>query len=177
MALKVTADMIRKLREITGAPVIRAKKVLEEVMGDLPADATRQALQAGEKKAEKILREEGYEAAQKKVARKTHEGLLFSYVHHSGKVASLVELLCETDFVARNKLFQDLGHNLALQVAAMNPKNVDELMEQEFINPSGLQPSLVKDPSNKILDLVKDVIAKTGENVRISRIYRVELGE
>src|SRR3989344_5266887 len=158
MALKVTADMIRKLREITGAPVIRAKKVLEEV--------------GNKKKAEKILREEGYEAAQKKVARKTHEGLLFSYVHHSGKVASLVELLCETDFVARNKLFQDLGHNLALQVAAMNPKNVDELMEQEFINPSGLQPSLVKDPSNKILDLVKDVIAKTGENVRISRIYR-----
>ena len=167
MALKVTADMIRKLREITGAPVIRAKKVLEEVMGDLPADATRQALQAGEKKAEKILREEGYEAAQKKVARKTHEGLLFSYVHHSGKVASLVELLCETDFVARNKLFQDLGHNLALQVASMSPKDIKELEGQDFI----------KDPSNKILDLVKDVIAKTGENVRISRIYRVELGE
>ena len=167
MALKVTADMIRKLREITGAPVIRAKKVLEEVMGDLPADATRQALQAGEKKAEKILREEGYEAAQKKVARKTHEGLIFSYVHHSGKVASLVELLCETDFVARNKLFQDLGHNLALQVASMSPKDIKELEGQDFI----------KDPSNKILDLVKDVIAKTGENVRISRIYRVELGE
>ena len=167
MALKVTADMIRKLREVTGAPVIRAKKVLEEVMGDLPADATRQALQAGEKKAEKILREEGYEAAQKKVARKTHEGLLFSYVHHSGKVASLVELLCETDFVARNKLFQDLGHNLALQVASMSPKDIKELEGQDFI----------KDPSNKILDLVKDVIAKTGENVRISRIYRVELGE
>ena len=167
MALKVTADMIRKLREITGAPVIRAKKVLEEVMGDLPADATRQALQAGEKKAEKILREEGYEAAQKKVARKTHEGLIFSYVHHSGKVASLVELLCETDFVARNKLFQDLGHNLALQVASMSPKDIKELEGQDFI----------KDPSNKILDLVKDVIAKTGENVRISRIYRVELGQ
>ena len=153
MALKVTADMIRKLREVTGAPVIRAKKVLEEI-GD-------------EKKAEKILREEGYEAAQKKVARKTHEGLIFSYVHHSGKVASLVELLCETDFVARNKLFQDLGHNLALQVASMSPKDIKELEGQDFI----------KDPSNKILDLVKDVIAKTGENVRISRIYRVELGQ
>lgn len=169
--------MIRRLREKTGAPVIRAKKVLEEVIGDLPADATRQALQAGEKKAQDILREEGYEAAQKKAERKTSEGLIFSYVHHSGKVAAMVELLCETDFVARNELFRQLGHNLALQVAAMAPKNVEELMEQDFINPSGLQASLIKDPNNKISDLVKEVIVKTGENIRISRIYRVELGE
>lgn len=145
--------MIRRLREATGAPVIRAKKVLEEV-GD-------------EKKAQDILREEGYEAAQKKAERKTSEGLIFSYVHHSGKVAAMVELLCETDFVARNELFRQLGYNLALQVASMAPKDVKELESQDFI----------KDPNNKISDLVKEVIVKTGENIRISRIYRVELGE
>lgn len=153
MALKVTAEMIRKLRDATGAPVIRVKKVLEEV-GD-------------EKKAEKILRQEGFEAAQKKAERKTSEGLIFSYVHHSGKVASLVELLCETDFVARNELYRQLGHNLALQVASMAPRDVKELESQEFI----------KDPTTKISDLIKEVIAKTGENIRISRIHRVELGE
>ena len=80
---------------------------------------------------------------------------------------SVVELLCETDFVARNELFKNLAHNLALQVASLGAKTPKELMEQEFI----------KDPTKKVEDLVKEVIAKTGENVRVGRIFRVELGE
>ena len=151
---KITTDQIRKVRDATGAPVMRAKKVLLEVKGD-------------EKKATKILKKEGFEKASKRKDRSTDQGVVASYVHHSGKVASLVELLCETDFVARNKLFVELGKNLAMQVASMNPQNVKELEKQDFI----------KDPEQKISDLVKEVIAKTGENIRISRISRIEIGK
>jgi elongation factor Ts len=164
---KVSVDQIKKLRKKTGAPIMRVKQVLEEVMRDLPADATPQALQVGEKKAEKILRKEGFEKATKRKDRSTSQGIIETYVHHSGKIASVVELLCETDFVARNKLFRDLAHNLALQVASMEAKTATELKEQDYI----------RDPSKKVFDLVKEVIAKTGENIRIGRIFRVELGK
>ncbi len=150
---KISLELIRKLKEETGAPVIRVKKVLEEVGGD-------------EKKAFGILQKEGFEKAAKKEGRETSQGLIETYIHHSGKVAALVELFCETDFVARNELFKNLAHDLALQVASMGAKDAEELSSQEFI----------KDPTKKISDLVKEVIAKTGENVRVGRIYRVELG-
>ncbi len=148
--MKISVDLIRKLKGETGAPVIRVKKVLEEVGGD-------------EKKAFEILQKEGFEKAAKRQGRETSQGLIETYVHHSGKVASLVELFCETDFVARNELFHELAHNLALQAASMGEK---DFAEQEFI----------KDPTKKVGDLVKEVIAKTGENVRIGRVIRVELG-
>ncbi len=151
---KITADQIRSLRERTGAPVLRVKKVLEEFKGD-------------EKKALSVLRKEGFEKAAKRADRETGQGKLFTYAHHTGKVVAVIELLCETDFVARNELFETLGKNIAMQTASMNPKNVSALEKAEFI----------KDPSIKISDLVKEVIAKTGENIRIGRIYRVELGK
>lgn len=152
--MKISTDLIKKLREETGAPIIRVKKVLEEFNGD-------------EVKALEVLKKEGFEKAEKRVERTTSQGKIFSYVHHTGKVASLVELLCETDFVARNELFEVLGRDLCLQVASIEVKDSDELLTQEFI----------KDPSKKIEDLVKEVIAKTGENVRIGRVIRVELGK
>ena len=152
--MKISLDLIRKLKEETGAPVIRVKKVLEEVGGD-------------EKKAFAILQKEGFEKASKREGRDTSQGLIETYIHHSGRVASLVELLCETDFVARNELFKALAHDLALQVASMGAGSAQELMEQEFI----------KDPTKKVADLVKAVIAKTGENIRIGRIYHIELGK
>ncbi|OGM56568.1 translation elongation factor Ts [Candidatus Woesebacteria bacterium RIFCSPHIGHO2_12_FULL_46_16] len=152
--MKISVELIRKLREQTGAPVIRVKKVLEEVEGD-------------EKKAFEILQKEGFEKAEKRKERTTSQGLIEAYIHHSGKVASLVELLCETDFVARNEIFKELAHNLALQVASLGAKDAEELMGQEFI----------KDPTKKVEDLVKEVIAKTGENVRIGRVFRVQLGD
>lgn len=152
--MKITTEQIKKIREETGAPVIRVKKVLEDVGGD-------------EKKASEILQKEGFERAAKKAGRLTSQGLIAYYVHHSGRVASLVELLCETDFVARNELFQNLAHELALQIASMGAKDAKELMEQEYI----------KDPTKKISDLVREVILKTGENVRIGRVIRVELGK
>ncbi len=149
---KITATQIKKVKEVTGAGVMRVKKVLEEVKGD-------------EGKAIEILRKEGFEKASKKGERITSQGIVSSYIHHSKKVGVLVELLCETDFVARNELFEELGKNIALQIASMNPKDVKELEGQDFI----------KDTSKKITDLVKEVIAKTGENIKIGKFARIEL--
>lgn len=151
--MKITADKIRKLRDATGAPVMRVKKVLEETQD--------------EEKAEEILKKEGLKKVAKRKDRQTSAGVLEVYKHHSGKVVAIVELFCETDFVAKNELFKNLSYDLAMQVASMKANDKDELKKQEFI----------KDPSKKIEDLVKEVIAKTGENIRIGRIIRVELGE
>jgi elongation factor Ts len=148
---KIDISLIKKLREETGVAIIRIREVIEEVGGD-------------EKKALVILKKEGVEKAAKREGRITGEGKVFVYSHHTGKIIGVVELLCETDFVAKNELFEILGKDIAMQVASMGDEN---LLEQEFI----------KDPSKKISDLIKEVIAKTGENVRIGRVFRVELGK
>lgn len=148
---KLNIKLIKKLKEETGAPVIRVTKVLEEVGGD-------------EKKAFTILQKEGFEKAAKREGRETSQGKIFVYSHHTGRVVGIVEILCETDFVARNELFENLGKDLAMQVASMGEKALES---QDFI----------KDPSKKISELVKAVIAKTGENVRIGKVFRVELGK
>src|SRR4030042_32325 len=149
--MKIKADQIRKLRDETGAPVMRVKKVLEEFKGD-------------EKKALDILKKEGFEKAVERAERETKAGILSAYMHHNQKVVGIVEILCETDFVARNELFTSLGKNLAMQVASMGEK---DLMSQDFI----------KDPSKKVKDLIKEVIAKTGENVKLGRVWKIVLGE
>lgn len=151
MAGKINIELMKKLREESGAPIIRVKKVLEEFDGD-------------EKKALEVLKKEGFEKAEKREGRETSQGKVFTYTHHTGKVVSVVELLCETDFVAKNELFENLGKNIALQVASMGEKDIEK---QEFI----------KDPSKTIAELIKEVIAKTGENVRLGRVFRVELGK
>ncbi len=151
MATKINIELIKKLREETGVAIIRIREVLEEVKGD-------------EKKALAILKKEGIEKASKREGRETGQGKVFSYAHHTGKVVAIVELLCETDFVAKNELFETLGRDLAMQVASMGDT---DLAEQDYI----------KDGSKKVSDLVKELIAKTGENVRIGRVIRVELGK
>lgn len=113
------------------------------------------------------LKQKGLEIAQKKAERETKQGLIEAYIHNGGKVVGIVELLCETDFVARNENFKNLAHELAMQVAAMEPKTVDELLGQEYI----------RDASKKIKDLLSDAIAKIRENIKIRRIARFELGE
>lgn len=147
----INADLIKKLREETGAGVMRVKNVLEEVKGD-------------EKKALEILKKEGFEKVAKREGRATSQGKVFTYAHHTGKVGVLVELFAETDFVVKNELFECLGRDIALQVASMGEKDIEK---QEFI----------KDPSKKIGDLIKEVIAKTGENVKLGRVVRIELGK
>ena len=151
---KVTAGLIREVREATGAPMQRAKKVLDEVKGD-------------EKKAVEILKKEGFEKMAKRQDRETANGIVSVYKHHNSKVAAVVELLCETDFVAKNEMFIKLGDEVAMQVASMQPKNVKELMKQDFI----------REPSKTVEDLVKEVITKTGENINIGKIERFEVGK
>jgi elongation factor Ts len=148
---KIDIEQIKRLREETGVAIIRIREVLEEVKGN-------------EKKALEILKKEGLEKASKREGRVTSEGKIFVYAHHTGKVVGIAELLCETDFVARNELFESLGRDLAMQVASMG---TDDFEKQEFI----------KDPGKKVSDLIKEVIAKTGENVRLGRVERIELGE
>lgn len=152
--MTVTADQIKKLRTSTGAPILRVKEVLEEQGGD-------------EKKAEKILKEEGFAKAAKRSERETGQGVIKAYTHHSGKLVGVVELLCETDFVAKNELFQNLANDLAMQVASMGAESAEDLMKEDYI----------KDPDQKVEDLLKDVIAKTGENCQIGRVMRMEVGK
>lgn len=152
--VKITADLIKKVREETGAPIMRTKQVLEEQDGNV-------------EKAKEILLKEGFEKTAKRSERTTEQGVIKSYVHHTGKVAAIVEMLTETDFVARNELFQQLAENFAIQIASMNPENEDELLKQEFI----------KDSSKTMEELIKEVSAKTGENVRLGRFHRVEIGK
>jgi elongation factor Ts len=148
---KINIEQIKKLREETGVAIIRIREVLEEVKGD-------------EKKALVILKKEGLEKAEKREGRETSQGKVFAYSHHTGKVVGVAELLCETDFVAKNELFETLGKDIAMQVASMGEENIEK---QEFI----------KDSSKTIAGLIKEVIAKTGENIRLGKVLRVELGK
>jgi elongation factor Ts len=148
---KINIELIKKLREETGVAIIRIREVLEEVRGD-------------EKEALKILKKEGMEKASKREGRVTGAGKVFVYAHHTGKVVGVAEILCETDFVAKTDVFENVGKDIAMQVASMGDKDIEK---QDF----------VKDPSRKVSDLIKEVIAKTGENVRIGRVFRVELGK
>ncbi len=158
--MKISADLIKKVREETGAGVMRVKQVLEEVEGD------KQSLTSDEveAKAFEILKAEGLEKVAKREDRATGQGKVFSYSHHSNKIVSVVELFSETDFVAKNELFDVLGKDIALQAASMGAEDMEN---QDFI----------KDPSKKIKDLIKEVIAKTGENIKLGRVVRIELGK
>lgn len=120
-----------------------------------------------EKKAKEWLKAKGLEKAEKKLQRKVGAGLVEAYTHTDGKIGVLIEVLCETDFVSRNPDFKNFVHELALQVASMNPENVEKLLEQPWI----------RDETKKISDLVKEKIAQFGENIIIHQFERFALGE
>ena len=147
------ASDIKKLREETGAGVMDCKKALEEAKGDY-------------QKAIELVKARGLAKAEKKADRETKEGYLASYVHATGKIGALVEVLCETDFVARNDELRQVGKDIAMQVVAMNPEDVKALLAQEFI----------KDPSTTIENLVKSLSGKLGEKIEVKRFSRLEVG-
>lgn len=149
---KAPIELVKKLRIKTGISIMECKKALEESGGDI-------------KKAEKILAEKGVIVAAKKSERKTAEGIVEAYIHQNGKVGVIVEVMCETDFVARNEDFKKFSHELAMQICAMNPKNVDELMNQ----------ACIRDSEKTVEDLKNELVAKLGENVRIGRFVRYSL--
>ena len=146
---------------------IEAIKLLRQRTGMSLADCRRALLEAGDDVdgAIKFLEARGSVIAGKKSGRETHEGRIGSYVHGMGKIAVLVEIHCETDFVARNELFGALLHEIAMQVAAMNPETVEALLMQERI----------RDPGKQVGEHLVDLIARLGENIKIARFVRWEL--
>jgi elongation factor Ts len=165
----VSTDDVKRLREVTGAGVMDSKRALEEAGGDF-------------EKAREILREAGAASAAKRSDRETGQGLIESYIHGAGRIGALVEVNCETDFVARTDTFRELARDIAMQVAAMNPLGLNE--EDVPADAPGaradhalLRQAFIKDPSKTIGDLVQAAIAQTGENVRVARFARFELGK
>lgn len=146
-------EEIKKLREKTGAGIMAVKKALDEAGGDV-------------EKAEKILQAQGAMMAEKKSERVTAQGLIDSYIH-LGRIGCLVEVNCETDFVAKNEDFKAFVHEVALQVASTDANDVDELLKSESF----------KDPSKTIESMLNEMIGKTGENIKIKRFTKYTLGE
>jgi len=196
---EITAQMVKELRDTTGAPFIDCKKALEEVSGDLD-------------KALDILKIKGVAKASKKVGRDTPEGTVTSYIHAGGRIGVMVEINCETDFVAKNEEFQAFAREVAMQIAAANPKYIskEEIPESELerekkvmkaqVVESGkpaniaekivegklekffeevclLNQTYIRDSKVKIDDLLQALIAKIGENIKVRRFTRFQLGE
>lgn len=147
----IPIDQIKHLREDTGVSIIECKKALEKAKGNI-------------EKAKEILRKWGQDFAIKKAGREAGQGKIEIYVHPNGKIGVMVELRCETDFVASCEEFRKLSHELCLQIAAMNPADAISLLAQPWI----------RDESKAIKDLIDECIAKIGENIVIKRFVRYE---
>ncbi len=151
---KADINLLKKLRQETQAGIADVRKALEEADNDYD-------------RAKAWLKKHGLEKASKKEGRETSQGLIETYVHGNGRIGAVVELLCETDFVARTDEFKKLAHEIAMQVSAMNPTNVQDLLKQEYI----------RDSSMTIEALIKAEIAKLGENITVKKFQRFEIGD
>lgn len=174
--MAVSIELVKELRERTGAGIKECKDILEQTDGNI-------------NKAIEILREKGIEAAAKKASREAREGLIGMYTHYGSRIAGLVELNCETDFVARTEDFQVLANGIAQHIVALNPRYItpdevpDEavaesgLTREKFVEENVLlaQP-YVKEPSRTIEEKIKEAIAKLGENIVVRRFVRYEVG-
>ena len=175
----VTTSLVKELREQTGAGIMECKRALVDADGDL-------------KKATDLLKQQGLAKAEKKLGRAANQGVIETYVHAGGRIASMIELNCETDFVARTPEFKTLAREVAMQVAAMNPKylRAESVPESEW---SGLEAehgdrkkateavalysqAFIRDPKVSIEELIRQAVAKLGENVQVTRFARFEVG-
>ncbi len=164
---EIALDLIKDLRERTGAGVMDCKRALEASDGDI-------------EKAVDFLAEQGMAKAEKRSSRATAQGLVESYIH-AGRIGAIVEVNCETDFVARTDEFQNLAHELAMQIVATNPVAVTkedlpegaEGSEDEILL---LEQAYIREPSKTIRQLINETIGKTGENIQVRRFSRFELG-
>lgn len=148
----ISAEIVKQLREKTGASMMDCKKALEEANGD-------------ESKATEFLRAKDKLTAMKKSERTADQGIIESYIHANGKIGVLLEIKCETDFVAKNSEFKELAHDIAMHIAGMNSQDIEVLMTEPFI----------KDPSITVKDLIDAKIGKLGENIKIGKFIRFEL--
>lgn len=166
--MEITTRMIKELREQSGAGIMDCRGALDSNKGNM-------------EKALDYLKKKGLLQAQKKAERTTGQGLVEAYIHTAGRIGALVELNCETDFAARTDEFKELAHSLAMQVTALAPKYVSEedVPEDEEIVPEEacllLQP-YIKDPTKVVKDIIVETIAKVGENIKVRRFSRYELG-
>lgn len=165
----VSAADVKALRERTGAGVMACKNALEEAEGDI-------------ERAVGVLQSRGMALAEKRAKRETSQGLVECYIHAGGRIGAMVEINCETDFVSRTDEFKGLAHNLAMQIAATNPLSVSEEdlpsgAEGDLAELCLMHQAFIKDDSRTVSDVVKEVIAQTGENIRIRRFSRFELGQ
>lgn len=148
-----SAKDVQRLRQETGAGVMDCKRALEQAGGDF-------------ERAREVLRQMGHERALSKSEREASDGVVEAYIHGNGRIGVLVEVNSETDFVARSPEFRGLARDIAMQIAAMAPPDVDALLEQPFI----------RDESKTVRDLITAMAAKVGENVRVRRFSRYQLG-
>jgi elongation factor Ts len=197
--MPISAELVKELRRLTGAPLMDCKKALEKTGGDI-------------QQAMNVLREKGIAVATKRSGKEAREGVIVSYIHHSGKVGVLLELNCETDFVARTDEFKQLAHDLAMQVAAMAPTYISredvppEVLEQEkevhrkwaesqgkppqavekmvegrlenfFATVCLLEQPFIKDEEKKVKDVIAEAMGKIGEKIAVGRFTRYEIGE
>ena len=168
----MSTSAIKELRERTGAGIMSCKKAFEEAKGDIDG-------------AVEILKQQGLAKALKKAHREARQGLIETYIHTGGRIGALVELNCESDFVARTEEFKELAHNLAMQVAATDPAfvSMDDCGEGDL--PEEAKPEevcllsqpFIRDPEKTVQEIVSEAIAKTGENIKVRRFARFELGK
>ena len=174
--MKSSVNAIKELRDMTCASVAHCKKALEESKGDI-------------KQAAILLRKQGLEIAAKKQSRAAKEGRVDSYIHHGNKIGVLLEVNCESDFVARNEDFKNFTRDLAMQIAATSPEYIkkedvpEEVLKHEknkedyYKNNCLLEQVFVKDASLMIKDYLGSIVSKLGENIVIRRFTRYKIGE
>ena len=169
MSLKIPTHKVKELREQSGAGIMDCRNALLEAEGDI-------------EKALQILKERSLFQAQKKAKRPVTQGVIEAYIHTGGGIGAMVEVNCETDFVARTDEFKELAHHLAMQVAAISPQFIskEEVPEGADVDPQVacllLQP-YIKNPDKTIQDIITETIARVGENIKVKRFTRFELGD
>ena len=166
--MKITTDRVKELREQSGAGIMECRNILLEVDGDI-------------EKAIQLLKERSLFKAEKRKERSVSQGLVEAYVHAGGRIGAMVEVNCETDFVARTSEFKELAHNLVMQIAAMEPRfisqeEVPEGADIELQTDCLLTQPYIKDTCMTVQDVINETIAKLGENIKVRRFARFEVG-
>ena len=167
--MSIDKELIMELRQRTGAGIMDSKRALEDSNGDIAL-------------AEEALAQKGLAAAAKRSGREANQGIIEPYIHGGGRIGAIIELNCETDFVARTPEFRGLAHDIAMQVVSMSPtlvgneENTSQVVEDSSEEIRLLHQKFVKDESKTIQDLVTEAAAKLGENIQVKRFTRFELG-